>query len=94
MKFFSIAGPVNPEDHYCLPLSNRLDENELRMLISKKNTSFCMLHGKRVKHRPCLILLDNLMRKVRITALYVNVEGAQAARAITLRERQQFWNNF
>ena len=30
MKFFSIAGPVDPEDHYCLPLSKRLNEQELR----------------------------------------------------------------
>ncbi len=81
MKFFSIAGPVNPEDHYCLPLSTRLDENELRTLIEQKK--YFILHAPRQTGKTSTMLnfAKTLNAEGIYTALYVNVEGAQAARA-------------
>lgn len=36
MRFFNTAGPVNPQDHYCLPSLNRFDLNEILSLIQQK----------------------------------------------------------
>lgn len=81
MKFFSIAGPVKPEDHYCLPLSKRLNENELRLLI--KQEKYFILHAPRQTGKTSTMLnfARQLNEEGKYNALYVNVEGAQAARA-------------
>ncbi len=81
MKFFSIAGPVNPEDHYCLPLSERLNEQELRLLIEQKK--YFILHAPRQTGKTSTMsnFAKTLNEEGAYTALYVNVEGAQAARA-------------
>lgn len=85
MKFFSIAGPVNPVDHYCLPISTRLDEHELRMLIEQKK--YFILHAPRQTGKTST--MANFARQLNAdgvyTALYVNVEGAQAARGDYLK---------
>lgn len=44
-KFFNTAGPVNPDKHYCLPLSKRLDESELFSLIQQEK--YFILHAPR-----------------------------------------------
>lgn len=81
MKFFSIAGPVNPADHYCLPLATRLDEKELRLLIEQKK--YFILHAPRQTGKTSTMLdfARQLNTEGVYTALYVNVEGGQAARA-------------
>lgn len=33
MRFFNTAGPVNPANHYCLPPLNRLDLDDILLLI-------------------------------------------------------------
>lgn len=80
MKFFSIAGPVDPKKHYCLPLANRLDEQELRLLIQQEK--YFILHAPRQTGKTSTML--NFARQLNedgtYTALYINVEGAQALR--------------
>ncbi len=36
MKFFNTAGPVNCDDHYCLPPLGRFNPDEILKLIGKK----------------------------------------------------------
>ena len=80
MKFFTVSGPVNPEDHYCLPLSKRLNENELRTLIEQKK--YFILHAPRQTGKTSTILnfAKTLNKEGVYTALYVNIEGGQALR--------------
>ncbi|KKS68372.1 MAG: hypothetical protein UV38_C0002G0241 [candidate division TM6 bacterium GW2011_GWE2_42_60] len=80
-KFFSIAGPVRPEDHYCLPLATRLSEHELRELIEQKK--YFILHAPRQTGKTSTMLnfARQLNTESEYTALYVNVESAQAARS-------------
>jgi len=79
MKFFNTAGPVNPEDHYYLP--NKLDEQELRMLIAQKK--YFILHAPRQTGKTTAIseFIKRINHENQYTALYVNVEAAQAARS-------------
>ena len=45
MRYFNTAGPVVPEDHYCLPPLSRLDlENVLSLIDEKK---YFVLHAPR-----------------------------------------------
>jgi hypothetical protein len=80
MKFFNTSGPVNPEKHYCLPLSTRLNENELRELIAQEK--YFILHAPRQTGKTSTMLnfAKTLNAEGKFTALYVNIEGAQAAR--------------
>jgi hypothetical protein len=45
MRFFNTAGPVNPQDHYCLSALNRFDLNEILSLIQQKKNF--ILHAPR-----------------------------------------------
>ena len=36
MRFFNTAGPMRPEDHYCIPPLSRIDEGELLTLVRQK----------------------------------------------------------
>jgi hypothetical protein len=80
MKFFTTSGPVNPEDHYAIPLSTRLNENELHELITQKK--YFILHAPRQTGKTSTMLnfAKTLNAQGVYTVLYVNVEGAQAAR--------------
>ncbi|GAB6163622.1 hypothetical protein JCM12298_27820 [Desulfothermus naphthae] len=80
MRFFNTAGPVRCEDHYCLPPLERLDLEEVLMLIDQKK--YFVLHAPRQTGKTtCLLALQEYLNKERkYRALYVNVEGAQAAR--------------
>ena len=81
MKFFSIAGPVQPKDHYCLPPAIRLNEQELRTLIEQKK--YFILHAPRQTGKTSTMLnfAQQLNEEGVYNALYVNVESGQAARA-------------
>ena len=72
-KFFNTAGPVNPEDHYCLPLEDRLDVGEILSLIDQKK--YFILHAPRQTGKTSsLLALMNLLNKAgKYRALYVNV---------------------
>jgi hypothetical protein len=80
-KFFNTAGPVNPEDHYCLPLSERLNEQEVRTLVEDKK--YFILHAPRQTGKTSVMVnfAKMLNAEEKYTALYVNVEAAQAARS-------------
>lgn len=80
MKFFNTTGPVNSQDHYCLPPATRLSEQELQTLIDQKR--YFILHAPRQTGKTSTMI--NFARQLNkegiYTALYVNVEGAQALR--------------
>ncbi len=80
MKFFNTAGPVNCEEHYCLPPMERFDWEEVSRLIDQKK--YFVLHAPRQTGKTsCLLaLMDRLNESDRYRCLYVNVEMAQAAR--------------
>ncbi|MCX5925118.1 MAG: AAA-like domain-containing protein [Candidatus Dependentiae bacterium] len=80
MKFFTTAGPIRPEKNYYVPLSTRLNEQELYQLIDQEK--YFVLHAPRQtgKTSTILNLAQQLNSQGKYTALYVNVEGAQAAR--------------
>ena len=80
MKFFSTAGPIRPEDHYYVPLATRLNEQELYQLIEQKK--YFALHAPRQTGKTSAILnfAKQLNNEGVYTALYVNIEAAQAAR--------------
>ena len=80
MKFFNTAGPVNCDDHYCLPPLERFDLEELLPLINQKK--YFILHAPRQtgKTSALLALMDYLNSTGKYTCLYCNVEKAQAAR--------------
>jgi len=80
MRHFNTAGPVKPEDHYCIPPLNRLDIDEISNLIEGKKYS--ILHAPRQvgKTSYLLALMEYLNQQGKVRCLYVNVEPAQAAR--------------
>ena len=80
MRFFNTAGPVNCQDHYCLPPLTRFDLSDILTLISQKK--YFILHAPRQSGKTsCLLALrDYLNNTDEYRSLYINVEAAQAAR--------------
>lgn len=79
-RFFNTAGPVNCEEHYCLPPLERLNLGEVLTLIDQKK--YFVLHAPRQtgKTSTLLALMEYLNRQGHYRCLYINVEAAQAAR--------------
>ena len=79
-RFFNTAGPVRPEDHYCLPPLARLDLAEILSLIAQQK--YFVLHAPRQTGKTsCLLaLMQHLNEGGQYRSLYVNIEGAQSAR--------------
>ncbi len=80
MRFFNTAGPVNCEDHYCLPPLHRFNLEEVLSLIQQKK--YFVLHAPRQtgKTSSLLALMDYLNQEERYRCVYVNVEVGQSAR--------------
>ena len=80
MRFFNTAGPVVPEMHYCVPPLERLDVDELLLLI--RQWKYFVLHAPRQtgKTSALLALRDALNSDGEFRCVYVNVEGGQSAR--------------
>jgi hypothetical protein len=80
MRFFNTAGPVNCEDHYCLPPLERFDLDEILLLIEQKK--YFVLHAPRQTGKTsCLMALMAYLNDTgRYRCLYVNVEVGQSAR--------------
>jgi hypothetical protein len=80
MRFFNTAGPVNCDDHYCLPPLERFDLAAIEMLLAQKK--YFVLHAPRQtgKTTSMLALVDHLNAGGQYRALYCNVEAAQTAR--------------
>jgi hypothetical protein len=79
-RFFNTAGPVNYQDHYCLPPLSRFELGDILTLIAQKK--YFLLHAPRQTGKTtCLLALtEYLNRAGQYRALYTNIEGAQAAR--------------
>jgi hypothetical protein len=79
-RFFNTAGPVDPEDHYCLPPLARLRSDDVLALIGQKK--YFVLHAPRQTGKTsCLLALrDRLNREGKYLCVYANLEGAQGAR--------------
>ena len=80
MRFFNTAGPISVDDHYHVPPLSRLDLDEVLLLVRQKK--YFVLHAPRQtgKTSALLALRDALNGGGRYRCVYVNVEGAQAAR--------------
>ena len=80
MRFFNTAGPCKQEDHYIVPPLERVDLDDILMLIQQGK--YFVLHAPRQtgKTTCMLALMEYLNIEGRYSALYINVEAAQAAR--------------
>jgi hypothetical protein len=80
MKFFNTAGPVDCEEHYCLPPLSRFDLDDILSLINQKK--YFVLHAPRQtgKTSSMIALMHYLNKEGQYRALYTNIENAQAAR--------------
>ena len=80
MRFFNTAGPMKPEDHYCLPPLERWDLPEVLGLIAQKR--YFVLHAPRQTGKTsCLLALrDHLNAAGGRRCAYINVEAAQGSR--------------
>jgi len=78
--YFSTAGPVKEDLHYCVPSLSRFDLDEILRLIRQQK--YFVLHAPRQvgKTSYMLALMDYLNAQGEYRALYINVENAQAAR--------------
>ena len=79
-RFFNTAGPMIPADHYHVPLLERLDLDEVLLLIEQKR--YFVMHAPRQtgKTSALLALLEELNGSGRYRCVYVNVEIGQSAR--------------
>jgi type II secretory pathway predicted ATPase ExeA len=80
MRYFNTAGPVNATDHYCLNPFERINLEEILYLIEQKK--YFILHAPRQtgKTSSLLDLMAYLNKQDKFKCLYINIEGAQAAR--------------
>nr|VFK80121.1 MAG: AAA-like domain-containing protein [Candidatus Kentron sp. SD] len=80
MKTFNTAGPVKSDKHYCIPPLSRWNTDEINRLIGDER--YFVLHAPRQTGKTsCLLaLMAKLNGEANQTALYVNLEPAQAAR--------------
>ena len=79
-RFFNTAGPNQPDDSYTLDPLSRFDLGEILTLIRQKR--YFVLHAPRQTGKTsCMLALrDYLNAHDDYIAVYVNVEGGQAAR--------------
>ena len=80
MRFFNTAGPVKPDIHYTIPPLERLDLDEVLLLIQQKK--YFTLHAPRQTGKTSILLalMDELNQGGRFRCVYVNVETGQSAR--------------
>ena len=80
MRFFTTAGPIKPERHYCIPPLERLDLDDVCALI--RDEKYFVLHAPRQTGKTSILLaLRDLLNAEGIyRCVYVNVESGQAAR--------------
>ena len=82
MRFFNTAGPIVAADHYHVPPLERLDRDEVLMLIRQQK--YFVLHAPRQTGKTSALLslrdLLNSGSAGEYRCVYVNVEAGQAAR--------------
>ncbi|MDR0652117.1 MAG: ATP-binding protein, partial [Synergistaceae bacterium] len=79
-KFFNIAGPCVPEDHYMLDPLRRINYDEVSRLIRQKQ--YFVLHAPRQtgKTTSLLAMVRKINEEGRYHCVYMNVESAQTVR--------------
>ena len=80
MRFFNTAGPIQRDRHYHVPPLERLDADDVRLLI--RQWKYFVLHAPRQtgKTSALLELRDELNAAGEVRCVYVNVEVGQTAR--------------
>lgn len=80
MRFFNTAGPIVAANNYHIPPLDRIDRDEVLMLIEQQR--YFVLHAPRQtgKTSALLALQDELNASGRYRCLYTNVEIGQSAR--------------
>jgi len=80
MLYFNTAGPVDPDKHYCLSPLERINLEEIIYLIEQEK--YFILHAPRQtgKTSSLLALMKYFNKQDKFKCLYINIEGAQAAR--------------
>lgn len=80
MKFFNTEGPMKPEIHYTIPPLSRWNLDDLLTLIARQK--YFVVHAPRQTGKTsCLLALQaHLNQSGAYSAVYANVEAAQAAR--------------
>ncbi len=80
MRFFNTAGPIRRDRHYHVPPLERLDADDVRLLI--RQWTYFVLHAPRQtgKTSALLELRDQLNAAGDVRCVYVNVEVGQTAR--------------
>ena len=79
-RFFNTAGPMIPGDHYQIPPLERLDLDEVLLLIEQKRYFVMRAPRQTGKTSALLALLEELNGNGRYRCVYVNVEIGQSAR--------------
>ncbi len=82
MRDFNTAGPMDPEEHYCVPPLDRVNLDEILSLVRKKR--YFVLHAPRQTGKTSVLFalrdLLNSGEAGEYRCGYVNFEPAQAAR--------------
>lgn len=80
VRYFNTEGPVEPEEHYCIPPLARLDMDEIRTLVERKK--YFVLHAPRQTGKTSTLeaLEWRLNADGTYHCLYINVEPGQALR--------------
>ena len=79
MRFFNTAGPVRPDDHYCIPPLERFDLEEVLALVRMRK--YFVLHAPRQTGKTsALLALRDLLNGQGYACAYTTVEEARTAR--------------
>ena len=79
MRFFNTAGPVRPDEHYCIPPLERFDLDEVLRLVETKK--YFVLHAPRQTGKTsALLALADLLNGQGYGCVYTTVETARTAR--------------
>ena len=80
MRFFNTAGPIKQDMHYNVPPLERLDFDEVMLMIEQQR--YFVMHAPRQTGKTSLLLalMDELNSNGRYRCLYINVEIGQSAR--------------
>ena len=82
MRDFNTAGPVRPEDHYCVPPLDRVDLEDVLSLVRGKGY-FVLYAPRQTGKTSALLALRDLLNggeEGEYRCAYINVESAQTAR--------------
>ena len=80
VRFFNTAGPMIPEDHYCIDPLTRIDWEDVQGLIHNKR--YFVLHAPRQtgKTSTLMAMMHVLNKEGRYACAYANIEAVQTAR--------------